>query len=172
MSVPLTPVDPAPTSVFSGTNIDESLYRYDPCCCYVDYLTLDPAPFGNVEAGRGYWLHLNSAATVQYEGYRSTGTVAIPLPSACWYLIGTPQDTDQPLSNCEVRDTTTPEIKSLAAASDAGWLSVPLYFYDPASLGYRTCGLDPWEDDSYLRAWSGYWLCARRGNLELRVPKP
>ena len=171
MSVPLAPVNADPLVVFSGIPISGSLHRYEGGG-YVTYWDFNPSPFGTVKLGDGYWLHLDAPATVRYSGTSSIGMLAIALPGAGWRMIGHVQQEEQPLANCEVRDTVTSEAKTFAAAADAGWIASPLYWYDPTNSGYLTCGIDPWDSDDSLYPWSGYWLCTLRGNLELRVPKP
>ena len=169
MSVPIVPADADPLAVFAGINISGNLHRYE-AGGYVAFWDFDPAPFGAVKRGDGFWLHLDEQDTVEYDGTPATGTVTLSLPNQGWYMIGQVHQANQLLTNCEVYDSVSGLTKPFAEAAGAGWVQVPLYYFDGS--GYLSCGLDPWDQDDHLRAWTGYWLYTLQPSLELRIPKP
>ena len=171
ISIPLSPVDPACSSVFSGVpNLSGNLYRYDHgLSTYQVY----PGDFTTANNTDGYWLYLTSAATISYEGYANTTAQTIDLLTPGWYLIGVPSQTAVALTNLTVTNLGAGGSASLVQAArdaDKRWLSLPLYWYDPAADGYTTCGPDPWHADDYCRPWRGYWLLTHVPDLRLTVP--
>jgi hypothetical protein len=169
MAVPIRPSNPDPLVVFAGVNISGNLYRYE-TGGYIAYWDSDPDPFGDIKLGDGYWLFLDAAATISYTGCPGAGAVAVDLPNQGWHLIGHTHQDRQLLANCEVRDKQTGEVKSLADAAVAGWISTPFYYYNGGS--YVTCGFEPWRGDDRLRPRTAYWLHTPRGSLELQIPHP
>jgi len=85
--------------------------------------------------------------------------------SAGWHMVGVPTDTTLPLAECLARDTATGETLSLPDAGAAAWIGLPLYYYEDG--GYRSCGVDPWDDSSTVPPWAGLWCLVNRAGVEL-----
>lgn len=161
VSVPVDPVDPAVTSVFSdavaaGNALDNALYRYDGA--YEVY----PSQFTQVARGEGYWLKLTVPCSNSTVGVSEAGPVAVPLVLG-WNLIGHPRPAATPLSLVAFTDGVS--VLSFADAVAAGWISPPLYYYDGA---YKTCTFG--GDSESLEPWRGYWLKALASGISLVVP--
>ena len=171
ISLPLPPSDPAPASVFPGLPLDGNLARYD--CrqrTYIIYRDAAPGDFGDLEAGRGYWLRCAAPATVGYRGHHISGEQQVPLVCESeWALIGVPVAGDRALAACGMRELTSGDSRTLPEAVAAGWADFPLYWFDAVSGSYRTATPDPWSSDGSLRAWRGHWLSIHRADLALTV---
>ncbi|KPJ64631.1 hypothetical protein AMK68_01085 [candidate division KD3-62 bacterium DG_56] len=160
------PVDPDPASVFAGIDTDGALYRYDPVAMgYVPYLVVDSGPFGEVQPGDGYWLYLDSEASFTYPAY-CMSRIEIDMPTAGWYLIGDPLGESVPIEHVSFSHggQTLPFPEAVAA----GWVSNPLYWWDPVFGGYVTMGIDPW-DLAYLPAFSGAWIQVNAMDMYMKI---
>jgi hypothetical protein len=167
VSIPNTPNDPSPPVVFNPITVSGRLHRYD--VSTKSYQTY-PA-FSSCQVGQGYWLWITATSSFSYLGGPQTGEQTISLAQAGWRLIGHPFTSPVALSQCTVRKTATGESKTVAQARTAGWISLPLYYWDN-SAGYQRCGLDPWDSSSSLVTWRGYWLRSNLAGLELHIPAP
>ena len=172
ISIPLTPVDPACSSVFAGVpNLSGNLYRYDHgLATYQVY----PGGFSTANNKDGYWLYLTSSATISYAAYANQGAQTIDLPTPGWYLVGVPSETAVALADLTVNNLgtgTSADIVAAARDADKKWLSLPMYWYEATAGSYSTLGPDPWNADNYYRPWKGYWLHTSVPNLRLTVPQ-
>jgi hypothetical protein len=157
MSLPLVPSDPSPPAVFFPHPISGNLNRWDPVAqTYVVYYSWQPGQFGPCQTGVGYWYSAVEAGPVEYVGTPHDTPQEIVCPVAGWHIIGHPFPLALPLADCQVRNNQTEEVKTIAQARAAGWISLPMYYYYPPTGGYRSCGLDPWNNDDHLRPWLGY----------------
>ena len=177
ISLPLQPLDDDPAQVFQGIPITDRLYRYDPTrLTYVSYWDLDPADFGPVACGEGYWLYLDQPATLSYQGYHDYfGEVPLSLPLTGWYLIGVPHNLGVPLADCFVANLTVARTATYPdAAHTELWIQELMYGWYSLQTRYWEVGLDgpPINDDHVLWPWNGYWLQTFTPNLTLNVPAP
>jgi hypothetical protein len=172
ISVPRSPQNPSPATVFAGIPIDGRLHRWDAVArAYVTYLQANPTPFGNVQQGVGYWLHADGPYTISYTGIAVAGEQRVALPVGGWHLVGHPQAAATALSGCSVHNLALGITEPYPTAVALGWLSDPLYAYDTTAGAYHGTGLDPWDADNMLRPWRGYWMATTAGaNLELIAP--
>ena len=94
------------------------------------------------------------------------------LPTAGWYLIGTPHEGDHPLADLEVAQPSSGRTLPLPDAVAVGWISPLLYYWDAGRLAYATCSCEgpPIEDDNALREGKGYWLATLVDGLTLIFP--
>ena len=171
ISLPARPVDDTPAAIFAGIPIDMRLFRYDTSTHgYVMHLAGSPDQFGACATGEGYWLYGDAELVPAYEGMVWDIEQRIPL-AAGWSLIGHPLPAPVALNDCQVRRADG-QRKSLDDAAAAGWISLPLYYYDTAAGSYARCGSLPWDADSSLRPWRGYWIHSALDGLELLIPPP
>jgi hypothetical protein len=91
-----------------------------------------------------------------------------PLPCG-WNMLGIPIDGPTAIGDCQVRDPSG-TILSRAEAVRAGWLQLPAFTYD--GNGYRSCGTNPWDDESAFRPWTGYWIFVYRCGIQIIYPIP
>jgi hypothetical protein len=169
MSIPNEPTDGDPATVFGSVPIDGRLYRYDPGASgYVAYQAADPGPFGAMDQQTGCWLYLDGPGQVSYMGAPISGDQTIALATPGWHLIGCPAEGPVLLADVQVTNTALGLTVGFGEASQTyAWVNSPLYWYDHASGGYGTCGLDPWASESAMVPWKGYWICTSTGDLEL-----
>ena len=85
--------------------------------------------------------------------------------SAGWNLIGPPSDTAVALADCQVRNAASGQTLSLGEAWIAGWITLPIYYYQDG--GYRTCGLETWDDSNALPPMAGAWCYVSQPGVEL-----
>jgi hypothetical protein len=175
VSVPLDPVDPDPAAVFkneSGVAIPISgrFHRYDhDAAAYRTYYSSNPAEFGDVKRGDGYWLYLTSATKISYDA-QPLSQLEVPLATTGWYLIGTPKDATVSLQDVQVTNQTQGRTVGLYNAIYVEhWLGPKLFWYGPSG-GYAAAGFDPWCEMGQLDPWRGYWVRAQAANLSLVVP--
>jgi hypothetical protein len=168
ISLPLPPTDPAPSAVFAGLPLDGNLARYD-CGTqgYVVYRDAAPGDFGDLAAGRGYWLYSAQPAVIGYRAHGISGEQQAALGCAGWVPVGLPVAGDRGLADCGIRDLAGGGERTLLEAAPASWVSFPLYWFDAGSRSYRNVTPDPWSSDNALRPWRGYWLLARVADLAL-----
>lgn len=175
IGLPALPVLTDPYTVFGSVPVDYRLFGWDPVL--LRYLVVDPLQpdlLPTVVSGEGYWLDVDSISIITYLGARwQVGAVRpVPLGPPGWHLIGNPHEVRVPLYYCMIEHAST-EV-TLADAAAAGWISFPMYGWDPTSLRYTTVGLEgpPTEDDTALAPWSGYWFSTEVDNLRLMVQRP
>jgi len=145
-------------AVFGSTSIEDRLYRYDASrLTYISYSDLDPDEFGKLKNGDGYWLFLDQATTISYQGYVLSGYQPVDLSLAGWHMIGVPHNHNTLLGNCKVagREGLTVYL----ATTTQGWLQELMYGYYPAQSRYWEVGLEgsPIMTTTPLRMWQGYW---------------
>jgi len=191
ISAPLVPFNPDPLSVFTGINVVGTLSRYDaPSQGGIAYDDLDPAAFGNILLGDGYWLLSDGTYTVSYDGVPDgvpdgSGNMTdmwVSLPgyqldtddAGGWHLIGQPFNHDTAVDagsmtgdNLFLTDGTT--LKTWGEAAGAGWCDAVLTAFDPNTQGQYTVGFDL-ADDDHIRPGKGYWFLTYKDNLALIIP--
>jgi len=191
VSAPLVPFNPDPLSVFAGINIVNTLSRFDaPSQTGVPYDDLDPAPFGNILLGDGYWLLSDGAYTVSYSGVpdgvpdasNNMTDMWISLPGyqldgqdvGGWHLIGHPFNHETAVDlgsftgdNLFLTDGTT--LKTWGQAASAGWCEAVMSGFDASIQTGYTVGFDL-ADDDHLRPGKGYWFLTYKDNLALIIP--
>jgi hypothetical protein len=151
-SFPLSPFTPDPDRIL-GDNID-SLYllHYDTGTGGYQTYPQDSVP---MESGYGYWIHLAESTLVDARGVTidEQRDFSIELLSG-WIQIGDPFNFTVDWGDVKVAyqgDTV-----GIVAASDSGWVSRYLYWYNPDIGGYEFAG----APDGQLDAWIGYWVQA------------
>jgi len=185
ISAPLVPFNPDPMAVFTGINVVNTLSRYDaPTQTGILYDDLDPAAFGNILLGDGYWLLSDGTYTVSYDGVPDgvpdgSGNMTdmwVSLPGAQldpddaggWHLIGQPFNHDtNVMANLSLTDGTT--LKSWEDAVAAGWCEGVMTAFDASIQTGTTVGFDL-ADDDHLRPAKGYWFLTFKDNLALIIP--
>ena len=177
ISLPGQPVDDDPATVFAGLPITDRLWRYDAALrSYVAYWDLNPAEFGVVQRGEGYWLYIDDpSAYVSYQAYAQAGTVSQPFPQAGWQMIGLPQPEVTPLAACSITHLMLDVTATYTdAALSLHWVQEVIYGWDPDTQGYWEVGLSgPLINDDYrMLPWRGYWFKTAIPNLALNVPPP
>jgi len=175
VACPAVPLNPDPASVFAGYL--EGLIRWDPLksggAGYVFYDEFDPALFGNILLGDGYWLRKNTpgSGTVSYSGADVSGDHWISLPKAGWTLVGYPNMTPTSKAYEALLVTNGIETKSMAAAVAAGWIADSAQGWNPSLRRYETVGLpDAFPDLENLQINKAYWFQTLVDNLALIIP--
>ena len=100
----------------------------------------------------------------------SLGPVWYPLPYAGWYMVAYPFFEPLNVWATKIYNSGTSETLGIVDALFAGWLSLPLSYYDTSILGYQTMGYDFSDVDQYFRPFVGYWLQTLQPNLYLLFP--
>lgn len=173
LSLPLVPSDPDPEVVFDPHPISGNLTRWDAeQGKYITYYSWNPSEFGPCQTGVGYWYSAVESGPVDYLGTPHDTPQEILCGVVGWHIIGHPFPLAVPLDDCQAHDGGTQETKSLHDAWLSGWVDMPMYYYDPSSGGYGTCGFDPWHDDDHLRPWLGYQFAVNRTDITLIIPVP
>lgn len=190
VAAPLVPITSDPLSVFSSVNIVGTLSKYDaPTQGGVTYDDLDPAMFGNVLLGEGYWLLCDANNTISYQGVadgvpdanlvKTDMWVSLPgntldgVDEGGWHLIGhtfnhdTPVTVTNPGDNIFITDGT--QMLTWQQAADLGWCEAVMTGYDGIGQGGFAVGYDLADDDS-LRAGKGYWFLTKKDNLAMIIP--
>jgi hypothetical protein len=175
VGLPALPVASDPYATFDPIPIAYRLFGYDPALrTYVMADPLHPDLLPAVISGEGYWLSVEDPASISYLGAPwAVGAVApFSLGPRGWHLIGNPHAERVPLTSCVIGNGTT-ELP-LGDAVAAGWIALPMFGWDPVSVGYQTVGLlgPPVEADTALTAWRGYWFCTDLDDLRLVVQRP
>jgi hypothetical protein len=167
ISLPWDPVNGDPEANFAGLNIEGRLFCWKADeRRYAAYISANPADFGTVQAGVGYWLYADGPETITYNAYPRAVSATVGMPVGGWQLIGCPQT-----SACSVRNNGAGVTRAYAQAAASGWLNDCLFWYQPATKSYQGSGLDDWDADSFLRPWRGYWARTTNGlDLDLIVP--
>lgn len=162
MSVPVAPINPAPSSVFFGLS-PLFAYRYDSTAQQYDIYPMVPS-FDSIEAGRGYWIQPKAPTTISVLGSRVVGTQSIQL-KAGWNLIGSPFGA--PVSGSTLLVKSGGTVMSVAQAVKAGIVDGNLLSYDNAQRSYVPSDLAT----GVMNPWVGYWLLANQ-DAELLISNP
>jgi hypothetical protein len=179
ITIPCHPADPDPWAVFDELRpptqgldmLTGNLHRYghDPDG-YVAYFHFAPEEFGGITPGDGYWLWLFEETTICYPAQCSGAPELIAFPHDGWYMIGSPHAGDSHIDDTLWHQGATGPF--VFGAISNTWVQDPLFGYQCFPAGYFTCGLLPTDDDSYLRAFNGYWMYAIVPDLTVEVPPP
>lgn len=169
ISIPGTPWEPSPSSVFGGMTIDAALYQWDNRTqSLIGYDDWTPESFGRIFRGDGYWLVADSAHQLDVTVYGNTSSnFLIALPKAGWTLFGNPFDSERPWGSFLVTDGL--EAKTLASAAQAGaWLNSIGYWWDSSVQSLYDIGLpEDFPSTEIMRPWHGYWLQTHVDDLSL-----
>jgi len=162
------PVDPVDTGFqaleFDPQPTDKHLFWWNPDAEeYVGRADVELRPMS------GYWMFLTTeeaAYQVCIEGSRLSGDQVLELGAPGWQMISVP---DYPVAwgpaaggTLEVRSGA--EVKSLQDAIDAMWVHHTLYSWDVEDKEWKTLRA---TDGATLEPWTGYFLFAHVGGLEL-----
>jgi len=175
IGLPGLPEPTDPYSVFGSVPIHYRLFGWDPILIrYVVFDPLQPDLLPSVVSGEGYWLDVDTTSNISYVGLPWQVGAVRPssLGPAGWHLIGNPHPVTVPLDYCMIEEAGS-EV-TLADAAAAGWISFPIYGWDPDLVRYTTVGLEgpPTQDDTVLAPWSGYWFSTEVDDLRLMVQRP
>ncbi len=160
LSLPFEPVNPAPSSVFAGIDIDGRLTRWDSQVQGTfTYDAWSPEQFGSLNVENGYWLQTDAARTISYQAYSGAAAQrAISLPTAGWAIIGCPFASERQWPDTLVRHGAE-TVPILTAAHTNGWLSSAGYWWDSAAQGLSDFGLpEDWVSSYVIEPWHGYWV--------------
>jgi len=190
ITAPLVPFNPDPLSVFAGApdGIDGVLTRVDPTNGNITYDGFDPAGFGNVLLGDGYWLFQSGGGTISYDGVpdgvpdgsgnmtdmwislpgNQADAGAEPPSGGGWHLIGQPFNHDtNAVGNLYFTDGSS--MKTWEDAVAASWVDAA-FIGANASTGGFNVQFDGFGDDDHLRATHGYWIRTYKDNIALVIP--
>jgi hypothetical protein len=108
----------------------------------------------SIQVGKGYWLGIQSADTIDIEGTPLVDSISIPL-SEGWNIISSPYVRAYPASKIYfIRDM---QIYSTSEAVDSNWISDQYFTYDNDSSNYSI--------ESTLSQWNGYWALSNEPGL-------
>lgn len=175
VSVPITPTDPTPNSVFEGLDIaNSSLLTWDNA--QQQYTLCGPAWPGPVARGSAYWfLHEGADGSIRLPGYPGTTDYQLQLPAfpggAHWIMFGAPFTTSVPTTairftggNIVNADWLTAYNAKLVESVAFGW--------DASKQTFFTLGAGNWDRPS-VEPWYGYWLLIDTANaVTMTFPKP
>lgn len=169
LSIPGTPLEPSPPSVFDGIAIDAALYQWDnrtqSLTVYDDWT---PEAFGQVFRGDGYWLVVDAAHQLDVEIHNGTASeFMIALPKAGWTLFGNSFNAEKLWGSCMVTDGTETKTFASAALTDS-WLNSVGFWWDSSVQGLRDIGLpEDFPSTETMLPWHGYWLQTYLDDLSL-----
>jgi hypothetical protein len=143
ISLPLQPVESAVDKLISSISGKvDAIYGFNSAT--QSYQTYIPGESSNdllsAEAGRGYWVYMNDAATITYTGTASPKSYKL---SSGWNLAGFNSTT--PL-------TTSEAVKSLGTSLQA------VYGFDASTQTYRAFIPSESSDLNQLEPGRGYWV--------------
>lgn len=138
VSVPISQANASAGSVFGDDIASYVLYRYQ----NGGYVVAD-----SVFAGNGFWLGIESAATVDVQGAPKTSTVQKTL-SAGWNIVASPYSKSYDKGN--VRFTKGSQNVSADSAAQLGWIQNMYYGYSRADSLYHVA--------TVLAPWAGHWF--------------
>jgi len=120
-----------------------------------EYLMFPGPSFGALERGRGYWVRVDTPATLNVGGATPAGLadVFVALGQG-WNQIGNPFEL--PIEWGRVKVAFEDQTMSLLEAVRTGLLRSTLFRWDPIAHEYR------WSVDTFykLQPWAGYWVKA------------
>jgi len=155
------PIDPAPTSVFSGITVDGMLIRWDGASqSQYTYDMWAPDIFGNVLLSEGYWLLCESTLPYSYQGLNDTDAmdIWISLPKAGWTMIGTPFSKQFPWESTKVTDGNV-TVSMAVAAKTNNWLSAFAFWWEAETQSQYDLGLpEDWPFTDKMQPKHGYWV--------------
>jgi hypothetical protein len=140
-SLPLVPGNTSPSALFSSI-----AGKYSAVYAYTGqgYQTFIPGESGNdltsINAGKGYWIYMEDAATLSIEGSAASKSVSL---SEGWNLVG-------------YNSTTSAQISS-ALSSIAGKYEA-VYAFDSAANSYKSHIPGGESDLTQLEPGKGYWI--------------
>jgi len=170
-SLPVTPIDNTVAGIFSGYNVENVLYRWDPV---LKTIQLYPNDFTTLSTNESYVLRLAADMQVSYDGYPTAPGSAAPVPEAGWLWVGFPKNGNVPLSGVTVHNKTTNETRTAAQDSGAGanaWINWNWLYWNSTLDTAQILGLSG-ADDYLLHPWQGYRLWSNVANLEVIYPEP
>lgn len=159
-SLTLIPIDPDPQTVFEGMPLDQRLYRWDVQAQeYVPYRDDDPARFGPLVMGQGYWVFSDHYRDMSYDYIGPPDHPWLDLPHSGWHLLGSPVRTYR-VPQMTVADMATSASVPIDEAGALGWLDPVLWGFP--SHSYRLLYL--WDSGQ------GAWLLTHQPALRLELP--
>lgn len=98
ISIPYTPKNPSPPSIFGEIPIEGCLWEWDPeTQSFLTYDSWTPQVFGNIQRGEGYWLNASNSGCLEFAAFENIGAdFLIGVPRAGWTIIGCPFQTNHP----------------------------------------------------------------------------
>lgn len=148
------PVEAQPTDVRGQLGDDLSRIQVFQ---YYDLEYYDPShPLHvDIQAGIGYWIFLDRATRLDFEGYRTDPAKSIEIPLAAgWNLIGNPYET-KVIDGDDLKVVRGGETLSLNEALGRGWLFPEIYEYNSSTGGYENH-----EIGTPMIPWKGYAIRA------------
>jgi hypothetical protein len=165
-------VNQSPTDIFPGLDLTNILFRYNQAANRYDPFNYqDPSSFGNINWHDGFWLYLdaNKPKTFTYVPTDVASPAIINLPVPGWHMIGFGPDEQSLINNSmfKIRNKSTNESLPFNQAAAKGWVSNPMFYYNPQELSYESAGFEP-DMDTTNRIFpgKGYWMHTREPNLE------
>ncbi|MCX6376184.1 MAG: hypothetical protein NTU88_09185, partial [Armatimonadetes bacterium] len=149
------PIDPAPSSVFSGITVDGTLYRWEGTLqSTLMYDMWQPDKFGNLLLNEGYWLLSDAELPYSYQGLNDTDSmdIWISLPKAGWAKV-----TDGNVT-----------VSMQVASKVNNWLNSTAYWWDAQLQSGRDLGIpEDWPTSLNMRPKHGYWVNTNVDKLAL-----
>lgn len=169
VGIPCTPVNPLPSAIFSGINIESNLFRWDGAY-YIRYNAANAGEFGGMQRGMGAWLKLTQTGSFGYEGLSDSGAcdMRISLPKRGWYMISQPFTTATACSDLLMTDGT--QTKTMDQAVQSHWVKSVAYWWNNAADSYQLTSLTASSSGS-LQPWRGYWIRTYVDDLALIIPQ-
>ncbi|MDO8682371.1 MAG: PEP-CTERM sorting domain-containing protein [Armatimonadota bacterium] len=179
VSAPVIPLDPLPTSVFSGIDIANNLTWFDPISQRpIAYDPAHPGDFPNILMGDGYTItnHGSTPVILTYEGVIINDTdVWISLPgggNGGMHWIGVPYTIPTAFDRIIVTDGE--EAYYAADAALLGWIDPIWRTMNPATQTIETVGATTQQgvDTHYLRPGYMYKVQTYRDDLAIILDAP
>ncbi|MDI6827336.1 MAG: family 10 glycosylhydrolase [Armatimonadota bacterium] len=171
ISIPYTPKNPSPPSIFGSMPIDGRLWEWDPeTQSFRAYDSWSPQDFGNIQRGEGYWLNASDSGCLEFEAFENIGAdFLIGVPKASWAIIGCPFQTSQPWAELLVTNgIETVPIK--VGAEEKGWIDGTGWWWDNSSQSLLTASFpENFPASESLDPWRGYWIRSNVDKLALIV---
>jgi hypothetical protein len=191
VSVPASPVNPDPVSVFAGIDVANASLQFWPNnpsdSASIGFQMWNPGTgwSGPIVRGVPYWFLESNATTdktINYMGYPPAGDFILQLndrqtkkDAPYWIMFGTPFPNDVPAANLSFTNQWVPITNGTwLEASSKNVVASKAFGFDAAAQQYFSVG--PTEtnpDRTVLQPWYGYWLLVDRPEaLTITFKKP
>ena len=156
--------DSSPSTLFSGIDIKDKLYKFD------NSLQQNIPYNGPIKPQEGYWFKNtdNNIHILQCRGKAITEDFAVKIPKAGWATFSSPRGI--PWESCIIKYNNASY--TIKEAKAAGLINSIIKMFDAYRQEMINIGLPGDQTgNAFLKPNQGYWLQTLADNIELLIPK-